>query len=167
MGRSNSRWAKWQKLTEMPAVPLAEWLCLLGGWAAGPALWHNNYSPALQMSPRRSTERPGRLITMTMGTLRAGQRLDTASEMAWMTFSSRKGNGRLWFPKTRTDGRGHRIFVWIIRQPFLALSSQSGGALNGPLTELGVDRPYALPHSLGATAFVSLFDCVLFMKWRG
>lgn len=46
-----------------------------------------------------------------------------------MTFSSQMENRRLWFPKTRTDGRGHSIFVWIIRQPFLAFSSQAGSSL--------------------------------------
>ena len=111
-------------------------------------------------------EGASRLITMTMGTLGAGGgglTPDTAYEMTGMTFSS---NGRLWFPETRTDGRGQRIFVWLLGGPSSHFLHRRG-ALCCSLTELWVDKPSALTHSPGATAFVSLFECVLFMKWRG
>lgn len=62
-------------------VSPAEW-----SLSAGPVLWHDNDSP--NATSLRSGEGASRLITMTMGTLRAGPALDTAYEMTGMTLSS-------------------------------------------------------------------------------
>lgn len=110
-------------------------------------------------------EGASRLITMTMGNGDAGSggvlTPDTAYEMTGMTFSS---NGTLWFPKTRTDGRGHSIFVWLLGGPSSHFLHRQG-ALCYSLTELWVDKPSALTHSPGATAFVSLLSVCC--SWSG
>lgn len=100
---------------------------------------------------------------MTMGTRRAGPTLDTAYKMTGMTFSSQMETGGFDFLKCRQMDRVTAALSKLLGNPSSHFLHRQG-ALGGFLTELWVDRPAALTHSPGATAFVSLFDCVLFMK---
>lgn len=113
----------------VPPSPL-EW-----SLSAGPALWRDNDSPALQMPPRCALKRgASRLITMTMGMLRARgalqAALDTTYEMTEMTFSSQMETGGFDFLKCRQmDGVTASLSKLLGGPPFLAFSFTGREAL--------------------------------------
>lgn len=132
--------------------------CCLFSWrlpsewslSAGPVLWHDNYSPALQNATSLcSGERASRLINMTMGTLRGGPALDTAYEVTRMTLSSQMEAGGFDFLKRRQMDEVTASLSKLLGSPFLTFSSQAGSSLRLFNRALGGQAycPNALPGS--------------------
>lgn len=118
--------------------------------SAGPALWHDNDFPALQMPPCCALKRgASRLITMTKGTLERGLTLDTAGEMTGMAFSSQMETGGFDVPKRRQMDGVTASLSKLLGSPLLPFSSQAGSPLlllNRALSGQAF-RPHALPGS--------------------